>query len=338
MKNLLFLLLAIIFGASSESKAQTYTYFIRQVQMPGDVEWDMSVSKNGSQLSPLAINPNGARFELWTVKSSPLTSTLVDTTYVQSYVPVANVNITSEDPYAVIPRTRVDRPFTVTVNVTGLTSDPSAPVAAQSVKFLRHVQAYTGSEVGTTIDRSNATLLSQGSITSNGTQTLTYALSAIPGADRTNAKGEERFSAFSLADYQAPESQLSSKFIQIWPMATISISGMTSGQIIKGDAPEVNVLLSNLYPDSYTYAQVYQGGAALGTLGENVPGAAIVVKDTVPRSETIRLKNWDASIPQDGTWTMEILTETPFGIDRLGYLSFTVNRSIRVNGAVTSVD
>lgn len=338
MKKLLFILSIFTLGFPITTTAQSYTFFVRQVQMPGSVEWDVNVPKSGSQLSPLAINPNGARFELWTVKSSPLTSTLVDSTYVQSYVPVASVEINSEDAYGPIPRTRIDRPFTVKINVTGLSNDPAAPSAAKSVKLTRHVQGYAGSETGTTINRNNATLLSQSSLSNNGSYTLSYNLSSIPGGDRTVAKGEERFSVFSLEDYQAPESQLSSKFIQIWPMTSIAISGMTNGHVIKGDAPEVNVTLTNLYPDSYTYTQVYEGSPVLGTLGDNVPGAAIVVKDSAPRTDTIRLKNWDASIANDGLWTLEVITETPFGTERLGYMTFKVDRAIKVNGAVTSAD
>ncbi len=332
--------IAFLLGAflSAGVLGSDYTFFIRQVQMPGDVQWDVSVAQQGSQQSPLAVNPNGARFDLWAVRSSPLTSTLVDSTYVQSYVPVANLNIVSEDPYTVIPRTRADRPFTVNITVQGLSHDPAAPEAAKSVKLLRHVQAYVGAENGVTIDRSKATLLSQGSLSSNGAHTLSYSVTSIPGPNRTKVKGEERFSVFSLADYQAPESQLASKFIQIWPMASVSLEGMSTGQVIKAIAPEVNVNLTDLYPSSYTYAQVYKGAPQLGTVGALVPGAAVVVNSSVPQNNSLRLKDWDASIATDGLWTLEILTETPFGVDRLTYVSFTVDRAIKMNGTVTSVD
>lgn len=334
--------LTFLFGvlslAASFANASDYTFFVRQVQMPDATEWDVTVAKEGSQQSPLAINPNGARFELWTVKANPLTSYLLDTTYVNSYIPVAQVLIQSEDPYSVIPRTRCDRPFQVTINVNGLSIDPAAPDAAKSVKLLRHVQAYAGNENGATVNRGQATLLSQGSLNNNGDHVLSYTLNSVPGGDRTKVKGEERFSVFSLADYQAPESQLASKFIQIWPLTDHNITGITSGAMIKGVAPNVNIHLNDLYPDSYTYVQVYPGNATLGTAGTKVPGAAVVVDSSVPRSEIIRLKDWDASIASDGTWTMEVITVTPFGTDRLSHTTFTVDRAIKINGAVTSVD
>lgn len=318
--------------------ANDYTFFIRQVQMPNAAEWDVSVDQNGSQLSPLAINPEGARFELWTVKANPLTSLLLDTTYVNSYIPVAQVSIQSEDPYTVIPRTRADRPFQVTITVAGISSDPAAPPAAQSVKLLRHVQAYNNGENGNSVNRSQATLLSQGSLTSDGDHLLTYELNAIPGTDRTKVKGEERFSVYSLEDYQAPESQLASKFIQIWPMADVTVQGITSGDVIKGSAPNLNIHLNDLYPDSFTFVQVYQGTPQLGVEGTRIPGAAVVIDSSVPKNEMIKLRDWDDSVPTDGLWTLEVITVTPFGLDRLAYASFTMDRAIKVNGTVTSAD
>lgn len=330
------LIASFVFG--SIARTQDYTYFVRQIQMPDEAEWDVSVNQQGSQQSPLAINPNGARFELWTVRSNPLTSYLLDTTYVNSYVPVATVNITSEDPYSVIPRTRADRPFQVSITVTGMSLDPTAPEAARTVKLLRHAQAYSGNDNGTNVNRGQANLITQGSLNNNGQHSLSYTVTSIPGADRTKVRGEERFSVFSVADYQAPESQLSSKFIQIWPITDSSINGLNSGDIIKGKAPNINVHLNDLYPDSFTYAQVYEGPQQLGVAGVRVPGSSILVDSSVPRSERLVLKDWDTVIPTDGIWTLEVITVTPFGTDRLGHVSFEVDRAIKINGSVTSAD
>lgn len=334
-----FALGALLFpGAALQADNDDYTFFIRQVQMPDELEWDVTVDQEGSRQSPLSINPNGARFELWAVETDPLTSHLLDETYVNSYIPVAEVEITSEDPYDVIPRTRADRPFTVTITVSGLSGDPEAPPAAKSVKLLRHVQEYHGNGDGRNVNRGNAKLLSQGSLDSNGTHTLEYAVTSIPGGDRTEVRGEERFSVFSLADYQAPESQLDSQFIQVWPVADAEVSGMSDGDVIKGVAPEVDIDLDDLYPDSYTYAQVYKGSPSLGTEGDTVPGSSILIDGSIPRNEELRLSDWDDTIDEDGVWTMEVITVTPFGADRLAYLSFEVDRTIEVNGSVTSVE
>tara|TARA_R110002096_G_scaffold238140_4_gene429585 strand:+ start:2078 stop:3130 length:1053 start_codon:yes stop_codon:yes gene_type:complete len=347
----IFLPLIALLGLSAAlvtpAQAQDYTYFVHQIQMDGDgdpnndLDWDVSVDQEGSETSPLAINPFGARFELWAIRTNPLTDYLIDTTYVNSYIPVAEVVITSEDPYEVIPRTRADRPFSVSIVVSGLSVDPSAPDPAKSVKLLRHVQEYPqtgGKKNGKNIDRGLATLLSQGSLTDNGTHQLDYAVTSIPGANRARVRGEERFSVYSLADFQAPESQLDSSFIQVWPVAESTVTGITNGESIKGVAPDVSVRLINLYPDSWTYAQVYKGDPQLGTEGIIVPSSSYLLDRTTPRNKTINLRDWDNVIEEDGRWTMEIITRTPFGADRLSYVSFDVERTILINGAVTSVE
>ena len=327
-----------------------YVNYIRQWQMPSDVSWDAEsdVLANGTRLSKLPINPGGARFDLWTMKSSSLTGLteyLLDSSYVGTYVPIASVTVRSQDGSAAIPRTRADRPFYVDVTVSGLRSGASDPEPSKSVKFLRHVQSYGVNGTGIGIDRTQATLLTQSSIITNGTQNLTYALTMIPGADRSKIRGEERFSVFSLEDYQAPESQLASKYIQIWPVADASISGITQGQLIRYSLPTVTLTLNDLYPSSTTYAQVYKGDLQSGMTGVIVPGSALVTNDSVPQSRVLTLTNYDSIFDSDGRWTMEIITVTPFGIERMrtpsgaiAYVTFDLDRTIEMNGTFTTIE
>jgi hypothetical protein len=319
----------------------TFTNFIRQAQMPSGVQWDMSVaalSPAGGSLSPLAIDPGGARFELWTVKSTPLTSYLLDTKYVGAYIPMASVAIRSEDPYTLIPRTRADRPFYVDLVVTGLLSGATDPVASKSVKLLRHVQSYGVGGTGVSIDRTQAALYSQASISTSGSRTLTYAVTSVPGADRVKVRGEERFSLFSLEDYQAPESQLASKFIQIWPVADGSITGITQNQTLRWGLPAVTFTFNDLYPSSRSYAQVYPGNPQLGVSGTVVPGSSLILTESLPISRVLTANNYSEVFDASGRWTMELLTVTPFGIDRLAYVSFDVDRDMRVRGTSVTVE
>ena len=48
------------------------------------------------------------------------------------------------------------------------------------------------------------------------------------------------------------------------------------------------------------------------------------------------LSNWDSVFTQDGQWTIELIAETPFGIERLDYRTFTLDRTIQMNGGVTT--
>jgi hypothetical protein len=317
----------------------TFTNIIRQVQLPDGPDWDVGVAASGAVLSPLAIDPGGARFELWTVKASPLTEYLLDSRYVGTYVPLGNLVVRSEDPYPTIPRTRADRPFYVDVTINGLLSDAGAPDAAKNIKFLRHVQSYGAGGTGVAINRDLATLHSQVMMTQNGTQNLTYVINEVPGADRAKVRGEERFTLFSLPDYQVPEgSQLASQFIQIWPVADGSLAGIANNQMIRFSLPAVTVTLNDLYPSSHTYAQVYKGAPQLGVTGTIVPGSSLLINDTIPVSRVLTLTNYDAVFDEDGQWTMELVTETPFGLERMHYVTFHLDRTIQMNSSVNTVE
>jgi hypothetical protein len=321
----------------SEADSQGFTNFIRQIQYPSLVQYDASVAAAGTQSSPLAINPGGARFELWTVySSSPPTSYLLSTQYVSAYTPIAQVTLRSADPYSVIPRTRADQPFYVDYTISGLLSGATDPDASKSVTFYRYVQSYGTGGTGIGIDRTQATMLTQVTLTGNGSQTFTYAVTSIPGADRTKIRGEERFSIFSIADSQGPASQLASQFIQVWPVADGSITGITNNQNIRFSLPTLTLTINDIYPDSQIYAQAYKGSPVLGTSGNVLPGSALVVSDSLPQSRVLILNNYESAFTDDGLWTIELLTKTPFGIDRLAYVTFTLNRNIKVNGSITT--
>ena len=344
MKNKFFNLV-IIFLVTTTSLTWgqvTFQNFIRQIQTPSDgsagATWDMQVAASGTAPSPLDINPSGARFELHTVKSSPITSYLLDTKYVSTYIPVADVQIITEDPYLTIPRTRADRPFTVEITMNGLLNGATDPEPSKKVSLLHHVQSYGAAGTGSGLDRSLATLSSQSFLTSNGKHTFIYAVNTVPGADRAKIRGEERFSIYSLADFQAPASQLDSLYVQIWPVATGTITGITNGQVVGFQTPTLTMTVNDIYPDAQIYLHAYQGAQNLGTEGVVLPGSAAVINEATPQNRVLTIDNWDSILTTNGAWTIELLTATPFGIDRLAWVSFTVDRTITIRGSVTTAE
>jgi hypothetical protein len=325
----------------------TFTNFIRQVQIQAGVpeanwvQWDLqNIAATGESLSPLAINPGGARFELWTVKgTTPPVNYLLDSRYVGTYVPIAQVAITSQDPYATIPRTRADHPFVVSISVSGLLAGAADPEASKSVTLLQHMQSYGTSGTGVGIDRTQATLLGQQSLNQNGTTTLTFNTNSLPGADRAKVRGEQRFSVYSIADYQAPASQLASQFVQIWPVANGAISGITNNQLVRFQMPTVTFSVTDVYPGSSVIAQAYKGAPALNTVGTVIPGGGKNYhSETVPGNHLESVSNFGTVFDEDGQWTIELLTETPFGLERLHYVTFMLDRTIQMNGSVTTID
>ena len=301
-----------------------YTHWIRQTQYPSMVNFDISVAQSGQTLSPLPFDVGGSRFVLWTVRNSPLTSYLLSTTACGPYLPTASVAIRTEDPYPYLPRTRADRPFQVDVSVSGLLNGEDDPDSAKSVNLLRHVQSYGATGTGVGIDRFQATLLSQSNIAQTGTQTLSFAVNAVPGTDRAKVRGEERFSAFTLADDQNPDFLIASQTVQIWPVADGAITGISPNQSIGPTVPALTITLHDLYPSSTTWAQVYKGASSLTTTGKIVPGSSFTVYTAVPQNRTATIGNYLSVFDSDGLWTMDLLTKTPFGTDRLSTISFNV--------------
>lgn len=330
----------LMLSAIASAQSPTYSNFIRQTQYPSGLQWDATVAATGSQLSALAIDPGGAKFDLWTVLSTPLTNYLLSSVYVGTYIPRASVTVASADTTGVIPRTRANEPFTVTVTIEDLLSGATDPEPSKSVKFLRHVQSYGAGGDGINIDRTQATLLTQASINANGTQTFTYTVTSVPGADRAKVRGEERFSVFSLEDYQAPESQIASQFIQVWPVTDGTIAGIAQGDLVKTTMPQLTLTHNDIYPGGTVYTQIYKGDPVLGTTGSVIEGSNWVNTRDVPENRTFVIPGdkYDSLVKTDGRYTIELLCSTPFGIDRLAYVSFDVNRMIEVNGTFTTIE
>jgi hypothetical protein len=362
MRTSLFRLIMIGLVGGASAVGQTYTNFVRQWQMPSGVTWDASdmVAPTGSQLSNLAINPGGARFDLWTIRSSPLTEYLLDSCYVSTYTPVAQVVIDTEDPSgkdltvtgpvpANLPgrlrRTRADRPFTVFVNVQGMLSGATDPVGSRSVNLFRHVQSY-GTGVGVGLDRTQAILRSQASINANGLQTLAYSMTTIPGSNLKKLRGEERFSVFSVDDYQSPAAQLASQYIQVWPVTDGIISGITQDQVVRFSMPQITLTYNDIYPGSSVYAQVYRGERVAGRVGAILVGGGKTNTGSDPTVEVLTpTSGVDSLFTSDGRWTIELMSSSPFGVetlrtpsDSLAFVTFTIDRTIEVNGTVTTIE
>jgi len=347
MKSLIQTIAGISFGtmiATGQQGTEFTNYFV-QIGMPSDgypgTQEIVYVSDEGEQMSPLEINPGGARFELWTVMNNPLTQFLLDHKYVSADTPIAEVVIVSEDPYTVIPRTRADRPFDVWVKTDGIHNHEDAAASLRAVRLMRHVQSYGIDGTGDHIDRNQASLLQEVFLDDSQTYHFSFPVTAIPGEDRTKVRGEERFSVFSIADTQSPSSQLASMYVQVWPVANGSISGITNGETLRFNTPQVTFTYEDLYPSSISFAYIYPGPATPGD-SLNLDAKVILGSGPGPRyqgtpfDDTQVLNNWDIHIDQDGEWTIELRTQTPFGIDRLAYVTFNINRSIEVQGSVTT--
>ena len=69
-----------------------------------------------------------------------------------------------------------------------------------------------------------------------------------------------------------------------------------------------------------------------------MPGSAVVIADSVPQDRVLRINDWDKALDDDGVWTLEVLHETPFGLERLDYVTFGIDRTLEVHGSVTTIE
>ena len=132
----------------------------------------------------------------------------------------------------------------------------------------------------------------------------------------------------------------------VYPVATVDIKGITEGGSILHGTPELQFDLKNLYPWSETWARIYKGSFDQsnenGTFIQPVyvaywnqdPGAD-------PLSTTIILSDWSDLILEDGQYTIEVLTQTPFlngAPEVVGKVTFLVDREVEINGQIYSSD
>jgi len=308
-----------------------YVNFIRQQQQATGVVWDMPVSATGSASAALAMENNGALFQLWSVDQTTARDYLLDQKLVGAYLPAADIKVTTLDPYASRPRTRVDQPFTVDINVSGLLPGNDFPIAASSVLLERHLGSYQSGE--NTLDAAktiSATPFSSAYISTNGRTVLRFQASALTAADPTKACGEEHFVIHSLADGSVTQTQIASGSVQVWPVASGSIKGISNGDKLRFQTPQLQLELNDLYPRSDTYLMLYEGTQINGNEGITVK-AYPVDRDTT-ESTVISVTELDAKLPKDGTYTLVLLSDTIYGREMLcDPVTFSVNRTLQIN-------
>lgn len=334
-----YLLLGALLCSRLLAAGEGYVNFIRQTQQSTGVVYAVNVNPSGNAASQGLLETGGALFQLWTVDQSNTKDYLLDQKLVGAYLPSATIKITTLDPYPV-PRTRADKPFTVTANIAGLiSSGTNIPDAAKRVLLEHHLRNYTATKTSYTLaEATSGTPKSSASVYTNGNTVLNFATSNLTGADPTKVNGEEWFVIHALADGAIAQSQIANAKVQIWPVASGSIAGIANGANIRGKAPQLTITMTDLYPRSDTYVQAYEGEPKLNTEGKLVGETMLVWNDSKSKSDVMTLNNYDSVFTKDGTYTMELLTETPFGTDRLAYVTFSVNRAIQVRGLLGGLD
>ena len=317
-----------------------YVNFIRQVQQDTGLEWDVAVLASGEQVSPTGVSADGAFFELWSIHNLTVTEFLLDEQFVTSYTPNASIVILTADTYGPVRRTRVDQPFQVQISVSGLLdpADPNygtAPDAAKWVDYSHAVFDYpAGAHSLEEVENPVGTLINEGYMEESADTTITFGATNLSGNDLTLVEGEEVFTISAQADFGVSETVLSSEKVQIWPIATGTISGTDPTQYYES-VPPMSVNLLDLYPASTTYLRIYHGASTSSpTEFKTVSASYVIIEDSIPQDRQLLVKEMDQYFTDEGFHTVELVHNTPFGADILHSISVNVDRTIEINGGV----
>ncbi|MDP3848963.1 MAG: hypothetical protein Q8Q59_00545 [Luteolibacter sp.] len=324
----LFLMGALHAGAQSTG----YVNFVRQNQQGLGVVWDMPVAAKGTSPSALALESGGALFQLWTIEEKTAKDHLLDQKLVGAYLPTADIRVLTLDPNGRVPRTRVDQPFTVEINVAGLLTGAGLPLSSTSVLLERHIESYR--EDQTSFNPAQVVSgqpYSSAYISDNGKTVLSFPASSVPASDPTKAAGEEHFVIHALSDGTFSQTQLASAHVQVWPVASGAIKGINHGDKLRFQTPRLELLLNDLYPTSDTYLMLYQGTQVNGATGRIVKAFPLPDRDT-SESHVLNVTELDSLIGEDGTYTLALYSDTVYGRDFLcSPVTFTINRTLQVN-------
>ncbi|MBB81165.1 MAG: hypothetical protein CMN02_09265 [Roseibacillus sp.] len=339
MKHYLASLLAF-WPSFLQASPEEYVNFVRQIQQDSGVEWDMGIGSSGVKISPTGVSSAGSFFELWAIHDQSITEYRLDEQYVTAYTPNAAITILTGDPYRAVARTRVDQPFQVHISVRGLIdeNDPNyatAPDAAKWVDYTNYAFAYPqGVYSFEGIKNPVGTVVAEGYMEQTANTTVTFSATNLTGPDLTRVSGEEVFTITAQADFGVSATILDSEKVQIWPIATGEITGLTPSRYYE-EVPPVSINLENLYPDSTTYLRVYEGPRReFPGKTKTVNSSYVIIEDSIPRNRDLTVKGIDQYFTEEGLHTIELLHRTPFGTDLLDSAEVNVDRTIEINGGV----
>lgn len=337
-------LLTLLATASllSADPAEDYLNFILQIQNNEDQTTHKidDIDPQGSRNALQGIYGSSV-FQLWTIHKESGAEYLLDEKTVSSYHPQAEIKITSLDPYSVTPRIRVGEEFTVSYTISGLRPDETdAQEAAKSVIFDQSVISFgDGEREHTSTAHVSST---QTELHKNGSDISQWTSSVI-GEDVRFVAGEEEFTIYAKPDYGVEDATMLARAkVQVWPMATATISGSDQNEVYK-TLPPIKISLKDLYPDSNTFLIYYKGPHSVHPSNIKLINTAnVTISDVKPQNREFTIGNLNDFITEDGIYTVEIFHKTPFELNNdavpLGSATMTLKKSIEFNGQLNSAE
>jgi hypothetical protein len=367
-------LLPFFFSAATLCAApDEFVSFVRQTEYDTFVQWDVPVARSGSMTSPQVLGELGSLYELVSVDKTSGEGIALDREFISTYSPTVSMSFETGDPYSVVARTRVDQPVTLRIKIEGASSAVNVydRLNIRHEGFLYPDGVLSPYELGDT----ETQFSNEYSLSTDGEIVMEFPSATLAATNSTQTEGLEMFQVEPAGDnngqgnnldgvdvsneglgnadwYDASgaiddETTAGGKYIkasvleratlQVWPVAEASLSGLNSG-VVYEDVPPISVALTDLYPDSRTYIRVYEGGPTASPTNPIVIGStAAIINDVIPQDRVMVVEDLDEYLAKSGSYTVEVLHETPFGTDVLTQFSpLNVEWKIEFRGALYS--
>ncbi len=353
MKKPIIVFLALWICQQLPAQSQAW---VRQTVLGSALVYDIPINgtlnKNAFN-SMLPIGDQGSLFQLFASGTAWDTNIyLLDSKLLYTYSPAAGCSITSEDSYvrgtgnSCVYRTRADRPIDIRIGVSGLVDD-GEELAEKCVYY-----ACSGVKYDSTTYSSlnQPTRLLHESTLGNCNKSVSGVYHELDSASPSHACGEQSYKFIRYESDGVPATILTEPKVEIWPVATATIENIEHNKLYIDRLPAVIVKLKDLYPDSCTHVQIYKGTEALGKVGTVVEGTKHCFgrhynpdlegePTNVPQCRTLSIPDLSNYANRDGTYTLEVITETPFfnrAPERLINITFSVDRTITTRGRISS--
>lgn len=337
---------ALLILSATAAVASGQTDFVRQIQLTGatvPLVYDEPVLNVAGTMTSKPLEGSGAVFQLY---ASGLEASRFKTLPIKvaedtagTYYPAVTVQIGSQDPHTP-PRTRADKPFSLTFSVKDLSDVAASPDYARTVELQRSYQMYDPqTHTVSAVADSGGTYREYTEFFANGLFYHPEIYHQMPFASSTAGEGKETYTAYTRTDSAGRQYQLGSAAVEIWPVSNCKIIGITQGAKYTLLPATSYVEMKNLYPLSSTYVQVYKGKPVLGTQGDVLQSSVRTYDTPVPQSSVARLDDLNTLLTDDGIYTIEVLTVTPFNDrapERIGYTYIEIDRTLEINAGITT--
>lgn len=256
----------------------------------------------------------------------------------------ATLTPTSLDPWigpGGIRRTRADYSYGVNIKVEGMPED-----GTNVSNWIQLDCAYKAEDARTDLPTAQGDYpyhydWLKNTTTAGITADVAQNLPVPEGIARRKAQGSETWTVNTQPDYAAFQSQLASATVQIWPVADASFEKLTARETYLSTPQDAGVVVRDIYPSAEVWVQFYKGEVQAGVTASKINSTHFDNKSDLPQQARLSLFELNNLLKEDGVYTLEVVTRTPFNQKKpetISTITFSMRRSLKVVATLGSSD